>query len=176
MKKFIFPFLIIFFITLWPLKAQARVTPEDIINAQKEEYNLKVKNYSPQYKTKLETYSKKIDSLNKAITADWEAQMVKQGEILDEYVRRKSLAENGGKDGINRNLTEPVENARYWLTYAHEAVAYQAAKNYIFDLTGEKNVNSDILSEINLMQSDLNILRNKVIKSQNIISDLIGKN
>lgn len=100
--------------------------------------------------------------------------MVRQGEILDEFIGRNNANKITGADGIHRNLTDPIENARYWLTYAHEAVAYQAAKVYVYNLTSEKNVNQDILSQINILSSDLNILRNKVLKSQQIIGGLVS--
>lgn len=76
-------------------------------------------------------------------------------------------------DGIKRNLENDVENTRYWLTYAHEAVAFQAAKVYVFNLTGQSNINRDINSTISQMYADLNGLRSKVIKSQKIILDLV---
>lgn len=154
--------------------AYSRTTPEDIINAQKQTYNQKVSNYSPEGKQKLSDFEKKIADLNALITSDYETQMLRQGTILDEYVKRNEILERQG-DGITRNLSEPVENSRYWITYAHEAVAYQAAKIYIPALTGEANINRDLTTQINILQSDINILRGKVIKSQNILKQTVNK-
>lgn len=137
----------------------ARVTPEDIVNSQRAVFNQKAKNYSLENKQKLTDYERKISALNKKITKELEINMLKQGEILDEYVRRNKLAD--------------VENARYWLTYAHEAVAFQAAKIYIFNLTSQPNINKDINSIINMLESDIKTLSLKVTKSQNIIKQLI---
>lgn len=99
--------------------------------------------------------------------------MLRQGQILDEYMSRNDMQEGSETDGIHRNLSKPVENARYWLTYAHEAVAYQAAKVYIFNITSEGNIKSDLNREVDELSSDLNILRNKVLKSQKLIESLV---
>jgi PDZ domain-containing secreted protein len=149
---------------LTPTATQARTTPEDILNSQKDAYNSQVKNYTAQDKQKLDLFSQKIANLNQQATYEWEWEMVRQGDILDEYLRRNNFKE-----------TEGIKNARYWLTYAHEAVAYQAAKVYVYNLTSEKNLNTDVLSQVNILQSDLNILRNKVLKSQGVITSLVGQ-
>lgn len=152
----------------------ARTTPADIVNSRRDEYNLRVSKYSESSKNKLNEFDKKISDLNRLATEEYENQMLRQGQILDEYLRRKGLLERQG-DGIQRNLQDPVENARYWITYAHEAVAFQAAKAYIYNLTGESNLSRDINSQISALQSDLNILRGKVLKSQKLVSELVKK-
>lgn len=153
----------------------ARTTPEDIVNAQKESYNRAIQNYSAENKQKLVTWDKKIEDFNDARCAELEHIMETQGAILDEFIRRSEKKERAITDGKTRNLSDPIENARYWLTYAHEAVAFQAAKVYVFNATGESAVNQNILSTINTMQSDLNVLKGKVRKSQTIMEELINK-
>lgn len=167
MRFFILSTLILFLLT--PLPAYARTTPADIVNSEKGTYNSKVANYSAADKQKLTLFSQKIADLNKQETDLLEQNMLRQGDILDEYVRRNNIVENGGADGIHRDLTQPVNNARYYITYAHEAVAYQAAKIYIINLTSEANLKSDILSTINELQSDINTLKQKVVNSQNVL-------
>jgi hypothetical protein len=122
----------------------------------------------------LAEFEQKVAAMNKNQTDILEAKMVRQGEILNEYVFRQGIEERQA-DGISRNLSDPVENARYWVTYAHEAVAYQAAKHYIFDLTGENNIKANINSKINQLANDVDILAGKVDKSQKIIEALINK-
>lgn len=173
MSKILPAFIFLLFIFITPT-IQARTTPEDIINAKRQEYNQRLQNYSPEGKQKLADFERKIADLNKLITDDYETQMLRHGTILDEYIRRNQISERQG-DGISRNLSEPVENSRYWITYAHEAVAYQAAKIYIPNLSGEANINRDLATQINILQSDTNILRNKIIKSQTILSSLLKK-
>lgn len=148
------------FLLLVPV-VQARITPEDIINAKKSAYGDKVKSYSPLNKQKLETLSQKIAELNKIKTEELSQIMGRQGEVLDEYQRRK-----GG------DSTPAIEKARYWLTFAHEAVAYQAAKIYIFDLAHENNLKQDALKTLNLFKYELNYARSTAVKSQKIIADL----
>lgn len=159
----IFSLLILFSLFYIPV-IKARTTPEDIVNAQKTTYEQKVKNYAPDSKKKLDQYYQKIADLNKKATDSYEDNMVRQAQILDEYVRRNP----------NKNSSD-VENARYWLTFAHEAVAFQAGKIYIFDLSGESFIKSDINSTISNLESDLSTLKAKVAKSQNIIKSLVTK-
>ncbi len=147
-----------------PLEIKARVTPEDIVNAQKEAYQVRVRSYSPEHQQKLEDLSRKIALVNKRRTDELEYIMVNQGAILDEYERRPGV----------KNI-EVIEKARYWITYAHEAVAYQAAKIYIFNLSSEGNIRADANSAVNLFQSDLNSAGSKVINSQNILKGVVNK-
>jgi len=161
----------------------ARTTPEDIVNAQKASYTQSIRNYSASNKQKLETWEKKIEVFNDLKSSELEHLMETQGAILDEFtrreamlIRRSEIAEKKMTDGKSRNLSDPIENARYWLTYAHEAVAYQAAKVYVFNPTGESAIHQNILSTINIMQGDINVLKGKVQKSQSIIEVLINKN
>ena len=103
----------------------ARTTPEDIVNSKKDSYNQTVQNYSPENKQKLDSYSHNIATLNKIITDDYQFNMETQALILNEYIKRNP----------EQASSSQVENAQYWLTYAHEAVAFQAAKIYIFEFS-----------------------------------------
>lgn len=154
----------------------ARTTPEDIVNQKRDNYNQRVKNYSSENKQKLENFSQKIADVNKKSTDELSQNMERQAQILEEYIRRTGADPRYQTDGIHRNLDNRVENARYFLTFAHEAVAFQAAKIYIFDLTNESNIKTDANKLVTQLQSDLNILRGKVIKSQNIIKSLVSDN
>ncbi len=157
-------------------QAQARTTPQDIVNDQIMAYESGIQSYSPQSKQKLTDWNKKIMSFNQQKSAALEQICMTQGELLDEFIRRNDLQEKLKTDGKTRNLAGPVENARYWITFAHEAAAYQAAHVYVFNPTGEANINRDVLSTISRMQSDLSILRSKVQKSQNLVENLINSN
>jgi hypothetical protein len=97
-----------------------------------------------------------------------------QKYIQSIFVFRQGIQERQA-DGITRNLSDPVENARYWITYAHEAVAYQAAKHYIFDLSGEANMKANVTSKINQLANDIDILAGKVDKSQKLVEALVSK-
>lgn len=169
---FLFFILTIYNLQLITPSVHARTTPEDIINAQRATFTQKLSRYSPSNQQKIKDADAKIALFNAEKTTILEDNMIRQGEILDEYARRKNITIAPETDGIHRR-DNPFENARYWVTYAHEAVAYQAAHIYIFNLTQESNIKGNINSQINAMQSDLNILRTKVAKSQKIIADLV---
>lgn len=148
-----------FFIPLSLL--DARVTPEDIVNSKKESYQSKVHNYSLENQTKLDELAKKIDQVNKKRTDYLAEIMAIQAAILDEYEKRQEQDKEG------------IKKARYWVTYAHEAVAYQAAKIYIFNLSSEVNIKKDALAAINLFQGELNSTRSKVIYSQKVLQEVV---
>lgn len=154
--------LIMFLMGISPVTVWARVTPEDIVNSKKEAYEGKVVNYSASHRQNLENLSKSIAEVNKRRTGELDRVMVTQASILDEYERRSN-----GKN------SEAIKNARYWITYAHEAVAYQAAKIYVFDLSAESNITKDALNTISLFQSELNSTRAKVINSRKTLMDTV---
>lgn len=153
----------------------ARTTPEDIVNAKREIYQKMIQNYSEKHQGQLEDLYQKIAGVNKNVTDELSQIMERQGQILEEYIKRSGTDPRYQTDGIHRNLDDKVENARYYLTFAHEAVAFQAAKIYIFELTSEANIKKDALSTISQLQSDLNTLKGKVTKSQNTIKVLVER-
>lgn len=140
----------------------ARTTPEDIVNSKREVYQKRVQNYSSKHQQRLQELSDQIKRLNSQVTAEQEVNIANQGAILDEYVTR-TKTEN----------SPAVEKARYWLTYAHEAIAYQAAKIYIYDLTTESSIKKDVLNLISSLQADLNSTKQKTLNSHQIIVKLI---
>lgn len=162
MKRILFLIIILSSLFFIPRPVLARVTPEDIINSQKEDYQIKVKNYSPYHQQKLVEFTSIITQINKKRTDQLTQAIEKQAEVLDQY-QLAALT----KDGEN------IETARYWLTFAHEAVAYQAAKIYIFNLSSEKQIKNNVSATINLLNSDLNSTKKKVLYSQKLIKELI---
>lgn len=165
-------FAILLFLILLPTTVQARVTPEDILNERKEAYEAKVKNYSPENKQKIETVMKKVASMNRAKTDELNGYMLQQGLILDEYERRAGLY-GAPPTSDNFKLGSPNEQSRYWITFAHEAIDYQAAKIYIPTLTTEANLKNDLLNMIANFQSELNYARSTATKSQGILQGVI---
>lgn len=164
--------LVITFFALIPNTTFARTTPEDIVNSRKEAYEAKVKGYSAQSKQKIEAVMKKVAELNRAKTDELNGYMLQQGLILDEYERRRGLfGETPSSD--NFKTGKPNEQARYWITFAHEAIDYQAAKIYIPNLTSEASLKSDLLNMISTFQSELNYARNTATKSQGILDGVI---
>lgn len=155
-----------------PNLAFARVTPEDIINSQREDYSNKLNSYYPENKAKIEKLSWDLANLNQEKTSYLAYLLTRQGEILDEYVKRKGIKEDGGKDGINRSQ-DPVAVTRLEITRAHEAVAYQAGKVYIINLTSQANIKQDSLNSIGKLQTDLNYVRNYTIKTSQMLNNLL---
>lgn len=164
MSQIALTLLILTFFLLAPTIHAKRITPEDIVNSKKQAYSQKIAQYSQGNKQKLEQVSKKIAETNKKRTGELSRIMLSQGEILDEYQKR-----------LGDKSNDSIEKSRYWITFAHEAVAYQAAKIYVFDLTSEASLNNDAFATINKFQSELNYARAQVIKSQGILESVIKK-
>lgn len=175
MPKVILVTLILFATFFFPLAISARTTPEDIYNEKRQAYETKRQTYSLENQKKLDQYEKEIKTLNAFITGELEQNTLRQGEILNEYILRNNIPTVPETDGIRRNLSDPVENARYWITYAHEAIAFQAAKNYMFGLSGESNINRDIVLQIQALQGDTGVLKGKVEKSKQALIKLLEK-
>lgn len=149
------------FFSFAPL-VQARVTPEDIVEAQRESYRSSTESYSEANKQKLANLQTDILALNRKLTAELDYSMVVQALILDEFELRA-----GSK------YKSQIEDTRYWITFAHEAVAYQAAKTYIPKVSVESNIKNDSLSTISLFKSEISSVRLKVIKSEAILKGLL---
>lgn len=165
---------LLFSFFLFPFSISARTTPEDIYNEKRQAYETRRQTYSLENQKKLDQYEQEIKTLNAFITQELENNTLRQGEILNEYISRNNIPTVPETDGIQRNLSNPVENARYWITYAHEAIAFQAAKNYMFGLSGEANIDRDIVVQIQALQGDTGVLKGKVEKSKQALLKLLN--
>lgn len=170
--KYLLPILLILVFLTIPTFSFAHTSPQDQIDSQQQTYNQRVKNYTAMHFQQLNKLSKNIAEINKQETDYLESLVFIQGEILDEYVKRNNINENGGADGVHRN-SDPVSTTRLAITRVHEAIAYQAAHIYIFNLTSEKNIKNDASNFIANLESDLNKVRESTIYSQTLILNLV---
>src|SRR5258708_7090389 len=160
-KRIFFLFLLLpFYLSLFT-PIHALYIPRIQEDARKEAYQQKLKTYSPQNQQKLEKLGKTIANLNKKESDQLTQIMEGQAQIMDEYERRQNLIEVKQTDGKTRNLSNQFENARYWLTYPHEAVAFEAAKNYIFTLSSEATIKRDATNTVSEFENDMVALQGK---------------
>ena len=171
---------VLFIILLSPIQVQARVTVADQINEQQASYQTAVSRYSVANQQKLKNLSEQISQVNKNYTDQLERTLTIQGQILDEYQSREDdpkriqnqLLYHTPRDQLSNGA---VEKARYWLTFAQEAVAYQAAHQYIFNLRGESAIKADGRSLVNQLKSDLKILTQKALNAQIMVKKVINE-
>jgi hypothetical protein len=163
LQKILLPFLLLVVFLVLPFKAFALYQPWIAEQAQRKAYNDKLATYSPASQQKTKALADLIVEVNNQKGNQMAAQMDAQAAILDEYQRRHGNDENDPK----------VAKARYWLTYAHEAVAFQQAKNYIFNLTSESHLKADLSPTVSQLENDLEATRKKVLNSQVIIQELV---
>lgn len=172
---------VLLFITLFlitPQLAIARTTPDDINQANQQSFNTRVAKYTPAHQQQLKELAAQIAAANKEETDTLEQIMVTQGLILDEYQRRnltQSRIDTQTKYHTPNDALyqDGIEKARYWITYAHEAVAYQAAQVYIINLTSEGNIKSDTRSTVSQMRAGVASARQKVLNSQKTLEAII---
>ncbi len=159
----------------------ARVTAADQLNAQQQAYDQTVSHYSASHQQQLQQLTTDIAGLNKKYTDQLDQLAQTQGEILDEYQARhpsekrtqNQLTYHTPRDELAGN--DRGEQVRYWITYAHEAVAFQAAKKYIINLHGEGSIKSDAKSTVSILRSDLASARQKVVNSQKMLEQLVNE-
>ncbi len=175
MKLFL-SLLVLSFLIVTPVFA--RTTPEDTLNASRQAYEARVAKYSPTHQQQLKELSAKIAAVNKEETDKLVQIAITQGLILDEYQRRNLTPErietqtkyHTPNDALTK---DGIEKARYWITFAHEAVAYQAAQVYIINLTSEANIKADAKATVNEMKAELASARQKVLNSQKTLEAVI---
>ena len=162
---------------LIPQSVQARrTTPDDLAREALQAYENTLKTYTPTHQQNLKDMTTKIADTNRSLSAQLTAAMETQAVILDEYQTRLgkgNLQESFHSPQDGKNSTDPLDQARYWVTYAHEAVAWQAAKQYTITLTGEKNIKSDALQTIGALRADLASTRQKVLNSQALLQKVV---
>lgn len=75
------------------------------------------------------SYEEILDKIQKKVTLRFEQDLNKLSAIMEELKRRKGI--EGQKTlvafGIPQN---PIESADYWITFAHEALAFQKAQKF----------------------------------------------
>lgn len=165
MRKFLSLATVLLALLALPPLALARTTPEDIVNAQMETLNSTLNSYSPENQQKVRNIIRSTAKANANACTYLEAITARQGAILDEYLSRKNFQE-----------TQSIKDARYWLTFAHEAIDYQKQRVYLPQLTGEANIQRDLRVMINNFQSQLNYARGTAVKTQGkILGTVSGK-
>lgn len=140
----------------------ARVTPADILNERRGDFTKQFDRYSPAGQAKIQTVMDAINQANADSTAILSTIMLRQGNILDEYLSRKKFVE-----------TESIKDSRYWVTFAHEAIDYQKQRVYIPVLNGESNINSDLGNLLSNYKSQLAYARGTAVKSLDKLTNTI---
>lgn len=68
-----------------------------------------------------------LDQINQKVCNRFEEDLLKLAAIMEELRRRKGILETRVAFG---GVDTPIKSADYWITYAHEALAYQRAKKF----------------------------------------------
>lgn len=68
-----------------------------------------------------------LDEVNQKVCNRFEEDLVKMAAIMEELRRRKGITETRVAFG---GVDTPIKRADYWVTFAHEALAYQRAQKF----------------------------------------------
>lgn len=142
--------------------AQARITPADILNQKRQDFTKTFNTYSPANQQKIQTVIDAINQSNADSTAILGAIMLRQGNILDEYLSRKKFVES-----------ESVKDSRYWVTFAHEAIDYQKQRVYIPVLNSQASINSDLNNLVANYKTQLAYARGTAVKSLDKVTNTV---
>lgn len=68
-----------------------------------------------------------LDQVNQKVCDRFEEDILKLADIMEELRRRKGITETRVAFG---GVDTPIKSADYWITFAHEALAFQKAKKF----------------------------------------------
>lgn len=68
-----------------------------------------------------------LDQVNQKVCLRFEEDLLKMAAIMEELRRRKGITETRVAFG---GVDTPIKSADYWITFAHEALAFQKAKKF----------------------------------------------
>lgn len=136
----------------------ARVTPNDIYQAKREQFQVSLdKVGDPQQRDKLIQADKLLVQINQNVCNRFDADVLKMSAILTELRSRLNMEGGSTKVAFGQGDNQ-IEVAEYWLNYAAEAVAYQKIQDYAPTVS--------VLSSKNSLKGDLGVLRGKILRAR----------
>lgn len=89
-----------------------------------------------------------LDQINQKVCNRFEEDILRLAAIMDELRQRKGITETRVAFG---GIDSPIKSADYWITYAHEALAFQRAQKY---------------TSVNDVRYSLQTLANKILRAK----------
>lgn len=163
-----------------PLR-QAMTERKDAIQAAKEQFKASLQEQRTAFKQKLaqikdqrkkatvEQIDTHIQNINIRSTTMMSNSLTRLSTILDRAATKASTLNPTGTQDAN----PPVNEARTKIAIAQEAVASQAAKQYVISITDETNLGQAVRTTLNLLRTDLKATHTLVVDAKMTVVNAI---
>lgn len=168
--------LLLFLILNWlfaPTLTHARVTPDDIYQAKRTQFQKQLESVKDQDKREqVKKADRLLSETNQRVSARFEEDVVKMAAIMEELKVRLNIGGQPTVVAFGQGKT-PIENADYWVNYAQEAVAFQKIQDYTPKIWGETSLVGATTASKNRLRGDLGGLRGKVVQAKLKVSEAL---
>jgi hypothetical protein len=147
----------------FPFVAQARITPNDIYQQKRAEFDATVSRLPDQSKKdRILKADRTLKTINQTVTRRFDDDIARMSAILEELKSRENVTDNVVAFGSGDT---PIDTAAYDLNFAAEAVAYQKIQDYTPQFSGS-NIDAGIANSQANLRSNLITLRGKVLRAK----------
>lgn len=161
LRKILLPLIFLgFFI---PSAVFARITPEDIYQAKRAEYEKNLLTIEdPLKKQAIQNSDQLLKEINLQVCSRFDIDVAKMAAILEEEKARQHITATVVAYGQGDT---PLDTAAYYVNFAAEAVAYQKIQDYTPQIQKNNLGKSVSISKANLKAS-LQTLQGKIIRAK----------
>lgn len=155
--------LLISFFTFNFTPVFARVTPDDLLQQKKADFQTNLEKIKDnQKKQAVIKADLTLQEINQQVCLRFQEDLNKMAAILDEEKRRQNVTKTIVAYGQGNT---PLDAAAYSLNFAAEALAYQKAQNYTPNISGG-NLSGAVNTSSGNLRSDLGVLKGKILNAQ----------
>lgn len=165
MKKLLFLYigLLGVILTLTPSLSFARVTPNEIYQEKRTNFEKNLTQIEePEKKELVIKTDQMLKDINQKVTKRLDQDIEKLAAILEEEKSRQGVNNTIVAFGRGDSL---LDSAAYYINFAHEAIAYQKIQDYTPNLTSG-NIDYALNLSLSNLKSNLKTLQNKMIKAK----------
>lgn len=159
------------FVIFLPVTTYARVTPNDIYQESRQQFESQLAKISdPVKREKVKQADQTLYDINQKVSNRFDSDVAKLAAILEELKSRKNVTKTVVAFGQGDT---PLDNAAYWVNYAAEAVAFQKIQSYTPQINGN-DISGPINSSKNGLKGNLGVLAGKILKAKGEVQKAIN--
>lgn len=163
LKIYLVGLTILIFLSLTPIIVLARVTPNDIYQQTRADFEANLNKVSdPNQKQQIIQADQDLNQINQTVCQRFDIDIAKMAAILEEEKSRQNITSNVVAFGMGNT---PMDSAEYYLNYAQEAVAYQKIQDYTPQI-GSGNYKQALTNSMNNLQSSLETVQGKILRAK----------
>ncbi|MDO8498877.1 MAG: hypothetical protein Q7S44_03770 [bacterium] len=161
--KFGFLLLLVLSLTLFPSGTLARVTPNDLYQAKRADFESNLSKISDSSKKETVRQADRIlGETNQRVCQRFDVEIAHLAAILEEKKYRQGVSNTVVAYGRGNTA---LDSAAYYLNYAAEAVAYQKIQDYT-PLIGQGNLKGSVNTSMLNLKSNLQTVQGKILKAK----------